>query len=161
MASENTTRTDHPLMAYAFPVSMALLMCYGMELYNHLLMGAGISVATLLSPFSELLPMSAAVVVIEHFIGGHIVELLMARICDAERIRIPYGMVLGTVTCIVMYPIMSMVATLVFKQPTIATLLPIWFSTFAHNLPFALAWALIVARPISGAIVGRLSRNRT
>ena len=48
MASENTTRTDHSLMAYAFPVSMALLMCYGMELYNHLLMGAGLSLATLL-----------------------------------------------------------------------------------------------------------------
>ena len=158
MASENTTRTDHPLMAYAFPVSMALLMCYGMELYNHLLMGAGLSMATLFSPFSELLPMSAAVVVIEHFIGGHIVDFLMARIGDPEKIRLPYGMVLGTVTCVVMCPLMSMVATLVFKHPTLATIAPIWFSTFAHNLPFALAWALLVARPISGAVVGRLSR---
>ena len=158
MATENTTHTAHPLKGYAFPVCMALLMCYGMELYNHLLMGWGLSVETLLSPFSELLPMAVAVVVIEHFIGGRIVKLLMARIEDAEKIRLPYGMVLGTVTCIVMCPLMSMVATLVFKHPTLATVAPIWLSTFAHNLPFALAWALIVARPISGAVVGRLGR---
>lgn len=158
MASNTATRTNHPLMQFAFPVNMALLMCYGMELYNHLLMGMGFSLATLLSPFSELLPMAAAVVVIEHFIGGHIVEALMARIGDPDKIRLPYGMVLGTVTCLVMCPLMSMVATLVFKHPTLTTIAPIWFSTFAHNLPFALAWALLVARPISAAVVGRLSR---
>ena len=69
MASQNKTRTDNPLMRFAFPVSMALLMCYGMELYNHLLMGMGLSVATLLSPFSELLPMAAAVVIIEQAVA--------------------------------------------------------------------------------------------
>ena len=62
MATENTTHTAHPLKGYAFPVCMALLMCYGMELYNHLLMGWGLSVETLLLPFSELLPMAVAVV---------------------------------------------------------------------------------------------------
>ena len=64
----------------AFPVSMAVCMVYGMELYNHLLMGMGLSTATLLSPFSELLPMAVAVVVIERLIGGRMVSALLARI---------------------------------------------------------------------------------
>ena len=81
----------------------------------------------------------------------------MARLGDHEG-RLPHGMVLGAVTCIVMCPLMSMVATLVFKHPTVATVAPIWFATFLRNLPFALAWALIVARPISGAVVERLTR---
>ncbi len=155
MASQNKTRTDNPLMRFAFPVSMALLMCYGMELYNHLLMGMGLSVATLLSPFSELLPMAAAVVIIEQAVGGRAVEAVMARLGDHEG-RLPHGMVLGAVTCIVMCPLMSMVATLAFKHPTPATIAPIWFGTFLRNLPFALAWALLVARPFSGAVAGKL-----
>ena len=157
MASQNKTRTDNPLMRFAFPVSMALLMCYGMELYNHLLMGMGLSIATLLSPFSELLPMAAAVVIIEQAVGGRAVEAIMARLGNHEG-SLPRGMVLGTVTCIVMCPLMSMVATLAFKHPTPATIAPIWFGTFMRNLPFALAWALLVARPISGKVAGRLER---
>lgn len=158
MSAETIAKAQNTLVKNAFPVSMALLMCYGMELYNHLLMGMGFSVATLLSPFSELIPMAVAVVVIERLIGGRMVSALLARIGDPEKLRIPYGVLVGTVTCIVMCPMMSMVATLVFKHPTVATVAPIWFATFLRNLPFALAWALIVARPISGAVVERLTR---
>ena len=157
MSAETIAKAQNTLVKNAFPVSMALLMCYGMELYNHLLMGMGLSIATLLSPFSELLPMAAAVVIIEQAVGGRAVEAIMARLGNHEG-SLPRGMVLGTVTCIVMCPMMSMVATLVFKHPTVATVAPIWFATFLHNLPFALAWALIVARPISGAVVERLTR---
>lgn len=159
MTAQTIARNARTVLAEnAFPISMALCMCYGMELYNHLLMGAGFSLATLLSPFSELLPMACAVVLIERLLCGRIVKALMARIGDPEKLALPYGVVMGTVTCIVMCPLMSMVATLVFKHPTLTTIAPIWFSTFAHNLPFALAWALLVARPISAAVVGRLSR---
>lgn len=66
----------------------------------------------------------------------------------------------GTITCVVMCPLMSMVATLVFKHPSPSTLVPLWFSTFTRNLPFALAWALLVARPASGAIAKRLGAGR-
>ena len=154
----DSTKNASPIPEYAFPVCMALLMSYGMELYNHVLMGATLSVATLLSPLSELIPMAIVVVVVERFIGGRLVERLMARI-PADSIAIPYGVILGTVTCIVMCPMMSMVATLVFKHPTLATLASIWAGTFLRNLPFALAWALIVARPLSGAVVGTLSKR--
>ena len=159
MTAQTIARNARTVLAEnAFPISMALCMCYGMELYNHLLMGMGFSVATLLSPFSELLPMACAVVVIERLLGGRIVKALMARIGDPEKLALPYGVVLGTVTCFVMCPLMSMVATLAFKHPTLATVAPLWLGTFVRNLPFALAWALLVARPVSGAVVERLSR---
>ncbi|MEE1160392.1 MAG: hypothetical protein UHS51_13325 [Atopobiaceae bacterium] len=141
----------------AFPICMAILMVYGMELYNHLLMGAPFAPATLLSPFSELVPMAIAVLVVEKLFGGPIVAWVISRIGDVNNLAIPSGIILGTVTCLAMCPLMSMVATLVFKHPTPATVIPLWFGTFVRNLPFALAWALLVARPISSAIVRRLA----
>ena len=58
-----------------------------------------------------------------------------------------------------MCPMMSMVATLVFKHPTFSTVASLWLVTFVRNLPFALAWALLVARPISGMVAGRLGQS--
>ena len=142
----------------AFPVSMAICMAYGMELYNHVLMGAPLTPATLLSPLAELLPMAVAVLVVEKLIGSHIVDAALAKMGGAEGHALPAGIVMGMVTCLAMCPLMSMVATLVFKHPSIATVLPLWFGTFVRNLPFALVWALLVARPAPGVVARRVSQ---
>ena len=151
----NSSRTPRKA-SVAFPICMAILMVYGMELYNHLLMGAPFTPATLLAPFSELVPMAFAVLVVERLLGGHIVRWAMSKVGDANNLAIPSGVLLGAVTCLAMCPLMSMVATLTFKHPTLATVIPLWFGTFARNLPFAFAWALLVARPVSGVVVRRL-----
>lgn len=157
----STTSTPSPshvsrLAGLVFPVCMAVCMVYGMELYNHLLMGAPLAPTTLLSPFSELVPMAIAVLVVEKLFGGRIVAWVMSKIGDVNNLAVPSGVILGTVTCLVMCPLMSLVATLAFKHPTPATVIPLWFGTFMHNLPFALAWAHLVARPVSGTIARRL-----
>ena len=151
----NSSRTPRKA-SVAFPICMAILMVYGMELYNHLLMGAPFTPATLIAPFSELVPMALAVLVVEKLLGGHIVRWVMSKVGDANNLAIPSGVLLGAVTCLAMCPLMSMVATLTFKHPTLATVIPLWFGTFARNLPFAFAWALLVARPVSGVVVRRL-----
>ena len=66
------------------------------------------------------------------------------------------GVVMGAVTFVAMCLLMSMLATLVFKHPTLATVAPLWLGAFVRNLPFALVWAILVARPISGAAAARL-----
>ena len=141
----------------AFPVSMAVCMVYGMELYNHVLMGAPLTPATLLSPFSELLPMAVAVLLVEKLIGSHIVGAVLARMGGAGGHMFPAGVVMGAVTCAAMCPLMSMVATLAFKHPTVATVASLWFGTFIRNLPFALVWAILVARPVSGFVTSRVA----
>ena len=146
------------LCAHAFPISMALLMVYGMELYNHALMSGELSARTLLSPFAELIPMAIAVLVVEGLLGGRIVAQILARIGGPERFNISAGVLMGFVTCVVMCPLMSMVATLVFKHPTFSTVASLWLGTFVRNLPFALAWALLVARPLSGTVAERLGK---
>ena len=67
------------------------------------------------------------------------------------------ALLLGMLTGLVMCPMMSMVATLAFQHPSAATLIPLWFGTFVRNLPFALIWSLLAARPISAAIAERFS----
>lgn len=162
MSIKNLSKTKSACAArlseVAFPVSMAVCMAYGMELYNHVLMGAPLVPATLLSPLSELLPMAAAVLVVEKLLGSHIVDAALSRMGGAEGHALPVGIVMGMVTCLAMCPLMSMVATLVFKHPSFATVLPLWFGTFVRNLPFALVWALLVARPASGAVARRVSQ---
>ena len=140
----------------AFPVSMAVCMVYGMELYNHVLMGVPLVPSTFLSPISELLPMAVAVLLVEKFIGSRIVGAVLDRMGGAEGHVLPAGVVMGAVTCAAMCPFMSMVATLVFKHPTFETVAPLWLGTFVRNLPFALVWAILVARPISGAVTARV-----
>ena len=142
----------------AFPICMAVCMVYGMELYNHVLMGAPIAPETLLSPLAELLPMAIAVLVVEKLIGSHIVKAVLNGIGGPEGHALPTGVIMGLVTCLVMCPLMSMVATIAFKHPTSATIAPLWFGTFVRNLPFALVWALLVARPLSGTVVRLLGR---
>lgn len=153
----SNTRNIPRLSSMVFPISMAICMVYGMELYNHILMGAPLTPATLLSPFSELVPMAVAVLVVEKLLGSRIVEAMLAKMGGADGHALGAGVVLGTVTCLCMCPLMSMVATLVFKHPTLATVVPLWFGTFVRNLPFALVWALLVARPVSGAVTRRVS----
>lgn len=145
--------------ALAFPISMAVCMVYGMELYNHVLMGAPLQPSTLLLPFSELLPMAVSVLLVEKVAGSRIVDTALAGLGGAEGHALPAGIVRGTLTCLAMCPLMSMVATLAFKHPTVATVVPLWLGTFARNLPFALAWSLVVARPISSAVVSRIGRR--
>ena len=155
-STANVASTPRDAAGIVFPISMALLMVYGMELYNHVLMGEPMAPATLLSPFSELLPMAAAVLLVEKLAGARIVRAAMGLL-KPERLALPKGLVLGMLTCLAMCPMMSMVATLAFKHPSAATLIPLWFGTFVRNLPFALAWSLLVVRPISAAIAGRFS----
>lgn len=146
--------------ALAFPITMAVCMVYGMELYNHVLMGAPLLPATLLSPLSELAPMAISVLLVEKAVGSRVVCAALAGIGGPEGHALPSGVVRGALTCLVMCPLMSMVATLAFKHPTFATIGPLWLGTFARNLPFALAWSLLVARPVSGAVAGRIGRVR-
>lgn len=142
----------------AFPISMAVCMVYGMELYNHVLMGAPLLPATLLSPLSELAPMAVSVLLVEKAVGSRVVGVALSGIGGPEGHALPAGIVRGALTCVVMCPLMSMVATLAFQHPSLETITPLWLGTFARNLPFALAWSLLVARPVSGAVAGRIGR---
>lgn len=51
---------------------------------------------------------------------------------------------------------MSMVATLAFKQPPVDELIATWLQTVALNFPMALLWQLFIAGPAVRAAVRRV-----
>lgn len=53
-----------------------------------------------------------------------------------------------------MCPLMSMVATLVFKQPAPVNLIVTWMQTVAANFPMALLWQIFIAGPVVRFLVG-------
>jgi hypothetical protein len=55
-----------------------------------------------------------------------------------------------------MCPMMSLVATLVFKADSAAPLYQKWLNTFAVNLPMAMSWQLLAAGPMVRGVVKRI-----
>lgn len=53
-------------------------------------------------------------------------------------------MVYGMIVCI-MCPVMSLVATVLFKEPSFGT----WVHTFGCNFPMALCWQMFYCGPLS------------
>lgn len=141
-----------------FSVLMAVAMVYGMELYNQALLAGGLTNACLTAPFAELLPLSVVVLILEHFIGGPFAQHFTFKSFDATVDR-PLLVIVARscFTCMVMCPMMSMVATLVFKQPPLGNLVVTWMQTVAMNFPMALLWQLFIAGPVVRFIVGRVS----
>lgn len=58
------------LQGIAFSVLMAVAMVYGMELYNQVIMAGTLTNELLLTPLADIVPLSVAVIVLEHFLGG-------------------------------------------------------------------------------------------
>ena len=58
------------------------------------------------------------------------------------------------IVCI-MCPVMSLIATLLFKEPSFGT----WVHTFGCNFPMALCWQMFYCGPLSRAIFRLLFRR--
>ena len=58
------------------------------------------------------------------------------------------------IVCI-MCPVMSLVATLLFKEPSFGT----WVHTWGCNMPMALCWQMLYCGPLSRAIFRLLFRR--
>lgn len=140
-----------------FSFLMAALMVYGMELYNLILQAGAFSFDLLLAVFADFLPLVAIVVILQWFIGGPLARWLAFHLMDphnAAAWRITLTVSLCTV-CL-MCPMMSCVATLLFKHPNSATFVSIWLNTFIYNLPMALLWQLLCAGPLTRFTFRRL-----
>lgn len=138
----------------SFSILMAFAMVYGMELYNQALMAGGLSTGLFLTPFADIVPLMLAVIVLETLIGGRLASRLLERLLDPKSTpALLYPIFRGAFTCWSMCPLMSMVATLVFKQPPVGELIATWLQTVALNFPMALLWQLFVAGPAVRAAV--------
>ena len=139
-----------------FTLIMALVMVYGMIVYNVALNTGGVTGQTFLLALHELPIMVPVAFVLEFFV----VERLATRLAftvvrPTDRPQIITFAISIMIVCI-MCPVMSLIATLLFKKPGIGT----WVQTFSCNMPTALIWQLLYCGPLCRLIFRLLFRRK-
>ena len=144
------------LQKIVFTFVMATIMVYGMIVYNVALNTGGVHNETFVLALHELPIMMPIAFVLEFFV----VEKLATRLAFSfmrpmDRPQfITYAISL-MIVCI-MCPVMSLIATLLFKQPSFGT----WVHTFGCNLPMALLWQMLYCGPLTRLIFRLLFRRQ-
>ncbi len=126
-----------------FTVVMAAVMVYGMIVYNVALATGGVTNQTFVMALGEMKIMVPVAFVLEFFIVEKIATILAFRVVKPtdRPVVITYGITI-MIICI-MCPIMSLVATLLFKERSFGT----WIQTWGMNMPMALCWMLFYCGP--------------
>lgn len=139
-----------------FSLLMSFVMVYGMEVYNHIVAG-NVTILSFIIPVVELLGLMAVVILLEELIAGRIARKIAFSIFNPEKSK-PLAVIIAMQisTVCLMCPMMSLVATIVFKSAIPAPLPVKWLQTVAINLPMAMAWQLLIAGPLVRSIVKRV-----
>ena len=140
-----------------YTIIMALIMVYGMIVYNVALNTGGVTNATFGMALHELLIMMSIAAVLEFFVVEKLATKLaftVVRPTDRPQV-ITYA--ISTMIVCIMCPTMSLIATLLFKEPSFGT----WVQTWGLNMPMALIWQLLFSGPLTRVIFRALFRNRT
>ena len=139
-----------------YTIIMALIMVYGMIVYNVALNTGGVTNATFGMALHELPIIMPIAAVLEFFV----VEKLASRLAfsfmrPTDRPQfITYAISL-MIVCI-MCPVMSLIATLLFKEPSFGT----WIHTFGCNFPMAMFWQMFYCGPLARLIFRTIFRKQ-
>ena len=139
-----------------FTILMAIIMVYGMIVYNVALNTGGVTNATFLMALHEMPIMVPIAVVLEFFVVEKLATKLaftVVRPTDRPQI-ITYA--ISTMIVCLMCPTMSLIATLLFKEPSFGT----WVHTWGCNMPMALIWQLLFCGPLTRLIFRTLFRKQ-
>lgn len=140
-----------------YTIIMALIMVYGMIVYNVALNTGGVTNATFGMALHELPIMMSIAAVLEFFVVEKLATRLaftVVRPTDRPQV-ITYA--ISTMIVCIMCPTMSLIATLLFKEPSFGT----WVQTWGLNMPMALIWQILLSGPLTRVIFRALFRNRT
>lgn len=139
---------------------MALVMVYALICYNIALDKGGLSNAVFLLAFHELTFMWPIAVILELFVVEKLAQKLAFRIIvpeSNEPIFIVFA--ISAITVCLMCPMMSLVATVLFKNPG-SEIIAVWFQTTVMNFPMALFWQIFFAGPCVRFVFRMLFRKQ-
>ena len=139
-----------------FTIIMAIIMVYGMIVYNVSLNTGGVTNATFFMALHEMPIMVPIAFILEFFLVEKLATKLaftVVRPTDRPQL-ITYA--ISTMIVCIMCPTMSLIATLLFKEPSFGT----WIQTFGCNMPMALIWQLLFCGPLSRLIFRTLFRKQ-
>ena len=127
-----------------FTIIMATIMVYGMVVYNVALNAGGVTGTTFIAALHELPIIVPIAFVLEFFIVGKLARKLAFTVMKpTDRPQfITYA--ISICICCIMCPTMSLIATLLFKAPSLGT----WVQTFAMNFPMAICYQMFYCGPL-------------
>ena len=135
-----------------YTIIMALIMVYGMIVYNVALNTGGVTNATFGMALHELPIMMPIAAILEFFIVDNL-DTTVVRPTDRPQL-ITYA--ISTMIVCIMCPTMSLIATLLFKEPSFGT----WVQTWGLNMPMALIWQLLFSGPLTRVLFRALFRRQ-
>jgi hypothetical protein len=126
-----------------FTIIMAAIMVYGMVVYNIALNTGIVDGTTFIAALHELPIMVPVAFILEFFIVGRLARLLAFTVMKpTDRPQfITYA--ISICICCIMCPVMSFVATILFKEPSFGT----WVKTWAMNFPMAILYQMFYCGP--------------
>ena len=142
-----------------FTLLMALVMVYAMICYNIALATGGLRNEVFLMALHELIIMWPVAFVLEFFVVERLSQKLAFRLVT-PGVDKPIFVVLALSSMIVclMCPMMSAVATLLFKDAG-SEFFAVWVQTAAMNFPMAFCWQIFFCGPLVRLIFRTLFRR--
>ena len=140
-----------------FTIIMATIMVYGMVVYNVALNTGGVCKDTFLFALRELPIMVPIAFVLEFFVVGKIARKLAFTVMrpDDRPQFITYA--ISICICCIMCPIMSLVATFLFKDTkTFGT----WIQTWGMNFPMAIFYQMFYCGPLVRLIFRTIFKDK-
>ncbi len=122
---------------------MAIVMVYGMIVYNVALNTGGVTGKTFLLAFHELYIMAPIAFILEFFIVGKIARKLAFTVLTPKDNPHFITYAISICICCIMCPTMSLIATFLFKTPSFGT----WIQTWAMNFPMAICYQMFYCGP--------------
>lgn len=139
-----------------FTILMVFVMVYAMICYNISLNIGGMANHVFLDAFHELVIMGPVAFILDFFLYGSLSKKLAFRIVNpAEDKPIMIILAISSITVCLMCPSMSLVATLLFKNPG-KEVIAIWLQTTALNFPMAFFRQIFFAGPLVRKIFGAI-----
>ena len=127
-----------------FTAIMATIMVYGMVVYNVALNTGDVSGATFVAGLHELPIMVPMAVILEFFVVGKIAKNLAFSVMTPQDRPQFITYAISICICCIMCPVMSLIATFLFKEPSFG----MWIKTWAMNFPMAICWQMFYCGPL-------------
>lgn len=128
-----------------FSVLISFFMAFGMELYNNYLAFHTLNGSIVFGIMKDLWILIIAILILEKYIGHRFASFMTSKIQPEPGFKSILCM--QTFTVLIMCPMMSLVATLLFKDYS-GHLFMTWLTTFLCNILFAYLLQVLIAGPL-------------
>ena len=130
-----------------FTLMMAFLMVYAMICYNISLNIGGMTNQVFLMAFHEMSIMWPVAFLLEFFVVDNLAHKLAFRMVTPQDRPIVITLAISVMIICIMCPVMSLIATLLFKNAG-SQFVAVWLQTTFMNFPVAFFWQLMYCGPL-------------